>query len=257
MHAFFQLPDPESATGIARPLQLGGTLAIWGLSIPLLAAIRASVWVFPAVLLLAVVANVLARSATVARGASMRLAVAGATVALALLPVTTLRPRLPVAAAAGAEMIWVTEPSLVERAHYGSMERLDGTPCTFTMLEWDAAGRLYYQSDCVRRTSIGGIVWGVEGGWSPGSRRRVWMFDPAAGRAPQPVAASPGRLVRQPSRMANRQLVHAAGLQGRSGLEVQPILGSDHGLQSPDGRWTARVVTMFYEPEHVVLVRLK
>ncbi len=214
VHGLYQLPDPESATG-ARGV---------GLCVP-----SSSV---------AVVANVLARSAAVARGTAMRLAVAGATVALAL-GVTSARD------------------GRVERAHYGSMERLDGTPCTFSVLEWDAAGRLYYQSDCVTRTSVGGIVWGAEGDVSPDSRRRVWMFDPATGRAPQSVAASPQSLVRQPSHMANRQLVHAAGLQGRSGLEPQPILGSDPGLRSPDGRWTARVVTQFYEPEHVVLVRLR
>jgi len=257
VHVLYLLPDPESGTGFLRSLQLGGSIGVASLSLPLLAALRVSVWAFPIVLLLALSANVLARSDAVARGSMTRLAVAGATAVLVLLPATALRPRLPVAAAEGTEMIWVTEPSLVESAYYGAMERLDGTPCTFNVLEWDAAGRLYYQSDCVSRASLGGSIWGTEDGVAPGSRRRVWMFDPAQGRAPQPVAASPGQLVHQPSRTANRQLVHAAGLQARSGLAAQPILGSSPELRSTDGRWAARVVTMHYEPEHVILVRVR
>ena len=245
---FFRLPDPDAGLAATRWVKIGLAGAAFTVSLPALAALYFRAWAFPVIITMALGYPVLSlvRGWTPRRSDRAFLLISLA--AVVLLP-TALRPQLPVKAEAGHRLVWVTEPRYVLGARLGLFQRLDGTPCAYSLLEWGGNDRLYYQADCVK----GSNVWhGLE--LSTGTERSVWMFDPTSGHRPSKVDGSPSALVRKPRRMDNQHLGRVTGLAPAKGNPDGPLLRSGSTLGSPDAQWTAVIVTMFYEPQEIVLL---
>lgn len=136
-------------------------------------------------------------------------------------------------AAPGYQLLWVTEPNLLESVTKRAQITLEQRPCTYTLLGWSAEA-LYYQAACT-------------------DGHRVWRYQPGLGRGAEAIGDAPQDLWRL-ERPA-LELVRAGGVQP---AHFEPDTRAIHlrgkGLASQDGRYVAIVAQHIYGPEDVLVL---